>query len=421
MQNLLGKKLLILAAGEHLISLIKRAQMYGVYVIVTDMYTDHSISPGKDVADEYWDISWNDIDTLEKKCREVGVDGVCAGYSEFTVESQIRLCERLNLPCYLTMEQLDVTRDKEIFKNTCRYYGVPVIKEYATIDEVDEYPVIVKPVDRAGSIGISVATNKESLLKAYEYAMEMSVCKRVIIEKYHTGTKIDLYYEIIDGEIFLVTSDDTINAQNNGFDKVVQSAWLFPSKYHKLLVEKADKPLRSMIKGLGIENGYIFISGFAQDGEVAFFETGFRLCGGHVYEYLEKKGIVNNLDLFIAHALTGKVNLKMSETINENLKCVDLNIYAKAGVIDRVDGQDAIKAIPENAVNIVWARKGIECDDSKAILNKLAMFYFCSDDPVVLQNDCQEAYRLFGVEDSHGNDMIYDRIDTSVIGTWWEE
>ena len=98
MENLKGKKLLILAAGAHLISLIKRAQSYGVYVIVTDMYTDHQISLGKDVADEYWDISWKDIDALEIKCREVKIDGVCAGYSEFTVESQILLCERLNLP-----------------------------------------------------------------------------------------------------------------------------------------------------------------------------------------------------------------------------------------------------------------------------------------------------------------------------------
>ena len=182
------------------------------------------------------------------------------------------------------MEQLDITRDKLKFKNTCRQYGVPVIKEYASVEEVDEFPVIVKPVDRAGSIGISIATDKGSLIKAFDYAMELSVCKQVIIEKYIIGTKIDLYYEIIDGKITLVTSSDTINAKNNGYDKVVQSAWLFPSKYHKFLSEKADAPIKRMLKGIGITNGYIFISGFVQNNEVAFFEAGFRLCGGHLYE-----------------------------------------------------------------------------------------------------------------------------------------
>ena len=420
MENLKGKKLLILAAGAHLISLIKRAQSYGVYVIVTDMYTDHQISPGKDVADEYWNISWKDIDALEIKCREVKIDGVCAGYSEFTVESQILLCERLNLPCYLTMEQLDITRDKLKFKNTCRQYGVPVIKEYASVEEVDEFPVIVKPVDRAGSIGISIATDKDSLIKAFDYAMELSVCKQVIIEKYITGTKIDLYYEIIDGKITLVASSDTINAKNNGYDKVVQSAWLFPSKYHKFLAEKTDAPIKKMLKGIGITNGYIFISGFVQNNEVAFFEAGFRLCGGHLYEYLEKKGMINNLDLFIFHALTGHVDLHVANCIDENLKCVNLNFYAKKGVVGEVKGQEKIHEIADNDVNIVWARKGQICDDSKAILTKMAMFYFCNDNAEILQDDCQRAYSLFEVKDSQGNDMIYDRIDTELIESWWE-
>lgn len=421
MENIGGKKLLVLAAGPNNISLIKRAQGYGAHVIVTDMYTDHKVSPGKDIADEYWDISWSDIDTLEKKCREEGVDGVCTGYSEFTVESQILLCERLGLPCYLTMEQLDVTRDKLKFKNTCRKYGVPVVKEYGSIEEVDEFPVIVKPVDRAGSIGISVATDKASLQRAFAYAMEMSVCKKVIIEKYIAGTKIDLYYEIIDGEIILVSTSDTINATENGYDKVVQSAWLFPSKHHNLLVEKTDEVIRRMLAGLGIKNGYIFISGFVDGDDIVFFETGFRLCGGHLYEYLERKGMINNLDIFILHALTGSTkSLKKDTFVNESLKCVNLNIYAKSGIVNEVYGSEEIGEMGDNALNILWARQGQKCDDSKAILSKMAMFYFCNEDAKILQEDCNKAYQLFSVNDIEKKDMIYDRIDTSVIGNWWK-
>ena len=257
------------------------------------------------------------------------------------------------------------------------------------------------------------------LIKSFNYAMELSVCKQVIIEKYITGTKIDLYYEIIDGEITLVASSDTINAKNNGFDKVVQSAWLFPSKFHELLLEKADMAIKQMLKGIGITNGYIFISGFVQNNEITFFEAGFRLCGGHLYEYLERKGLVNNLDLFIFHALTGHVNLHASSCINENLKCVNLNFYAKKGIIGEVSGQEKIRDIADNAINIVWARNGQVCDDSKAILSKLAMFYFCNEDAQTLEYDCQQAYQFFDVKDTQGNDMIYDRIDVELIKSWW--
>ena len=90
--KLTGKKLLILGATAGEISLVKRAQEYGVYVIVTDYHTDYTLAPAKNVADEAWDVSWSDIDTLEKLSRKSGGDGVLAGYSEFRVENMIKLC-----------------------------------------------------------------------------------------------------------------------------------------------------------------------------------------------------------------------------------------------------------------------------------------------------------------------------------------
>ena len=112
----------------------------------------------------------------KKLAKKIKVDGVIAGYSEFRVENMIKLTKRLELPCYITEEQLEITRDKIKFKDCCRKYGVPVVKEYKTIEEVNEYPVIVKPTDRAGSIGISIANNYDELLKAYKYDLGF-ICK----------------------------------------------------------------------------------------------------------------------------------------------------------------------------------------------------------------------------------------------------
>ena len=119
MNDLIGKKLLILAGSCHEVDLVRRAKELGIYTIVTDYY-DLETSPAKKIADEYWNISWSDIDSLEKKCIQEKVDGVTAGYSEFTVENLIHLCQRLGLPCYCTMDQLDVTRDK------IRFWGIEV-------------------------------------------------------------------------------------------------------------------------------------------------------------------------------------------------------------------------------------------------------------------------------------------------------
>lgn len=42
-----GKKLLILGGSTDELTIVERAQKLGVYVIVTDYFTDYSLSPAK--------------------------------------------------------------------------------------------------------------------------------------------------------------------------------------------------------------------------------------------------------------------------------------------------------------------------------------------------------------------------------------
>lgn len=312
----------------------------------------------------------------------------------------ILLCERLGLPSYCNLEQLDITRDKIKFKNECRKNNIPVVREYNSVAEVCRYPVIVKPVDRAGSIGISVATNEEELKKAYDYAMGMSLTKQVIIEDFiDNGTKFDAYYEILDGKVTLVSSDDVINAKNNGYDRVVQSAWLFPSKHEKAFMEKENNKLIQMIKNMEIQNGYIFFSGFVNErSDFVFFECGFRLCGGHLYHYLELNGYPNNLDLFIYYALSIPYS-KKSTPLLDPYKCIAVNFYATKGIITKMVGINEILAKTNCGFVLIRGQVGDVCVDDKAILSKLAMFHFYSKDPDELKHNVEILNQLFDTLD----------------------
>ena len=421
MNSLKGKKLLVLGGAPNEFTLVTRARELGVYVIVADYHTDYTLSPAKNLANEAWTISWSDLDALEQKCREEKVDGVLAGYSEIRMEMVIRLCQRLGFPCYCNMEQLDITRDKVQFKEACRRSGVPVVKEYACVDDVDQYPVIVKPVDRAGSIGISVATNREELDRAYAYAMDMSLRKQVIIEKYITdATKVDVYYQIVNGEVFFISGNDVINAKDNGTDRVVQSAWLLPSIHLSQFKEKVDASMRDMIRAMDIQNGYVFFSGFAdKQGEFVFFESGFRLCGGHYYDYFHRLGGYQTLDMLISFALTGAVAAGRHSQPDPQLKCVTLNLYAKAGTIASISGMDEVQKIPGCILALTHARVGQVCRDDVAILSKLAIIHLCGHDEHTLAENVKKVYELVDVRSTEGEDMIYDRVDPEMISCWW--
>lgn len=421
MDKLKGKKLLILGATYSEISLVQRAQKHGVIVYVTDNHTDYTLSPAKNYADYAWDVSWSDIEKLYVLCKENHIDGVTAGYSEIRVECLIRLCEKLGLPCYITMDQLEVTRDKTRFKNECKANGIPVIKEFSSPQDVDVFPVIVKPVDRAGSIGISIAHNYEELIKSYNYAMEMSLTKQVIIEEYITNAvKFDVYYEIIDGVIKMISSDDVINAANNDGKKVVQSGWILPSIHQEQYKRKADTNIRKMIQNLGIKNGYMFFSGFAdKNSNFAFFECGFRLCGGYLFNYFPDMGFHNQLDIFIYHALTGSSKgAEQGKLIDKDMKCVTINLYSKTGTISTIEGWEEIQNMEDCRFTLQYAHLGQKCDEKQAILSKIGMAYFCNTSFEKLAKDVEEMYKYISVKGENGEDLIFDRVNPEYIVSW---
>ena len=62
------KKLLILGGNASHKKVVEAAKKMGVYTIVTD-YLSPLESSAKQSADEYWMISYGDIETVTQKCR----------------------------------------------------------------------------------------------------------------------------------------------------------------------------------------------------------------------------------------------------------------------------------------------------------------------------------------------------------------
>ena len=403
------KRLLILGAYYTELEIINRAKSMGFYTIVTDNHENPMLSPAKKVADEAWNISWTDIDALCRQCVDCHVDGVITGFSESRVESMIRICERLNLPCPLTMQQLDITRDKNKFKRTCEKYGIPCVPEHR-YDETFSFPVIVKPVDRAGSAGISVAYNRDDFEVAYQYAMSMSNSKHVIIEDFISdGTKVDVYYYVKDGKAYLLGTSDTIMCHNSG---IMQKAWPFPSKWEHQYVEEIDGKVKSMIKGIGINNAYLTISAFYTKGHFYVFETGFRLSGEMSFNYYKAISGIDYVEEVMRYSLGEKSDVQFVELPrnNNNKYSIILNFFAQDGTIDKISNADIILAIPEVVDFLVYCQEGEEIHNKGGLLKKIAMCTICASDWDRIKDIVDQVNQLFSVMSICGKEMIYERV-----------
>ena len=403
-------KLLILGGNPTEIEIVERAKKLGLYTIVTDNHTDWKLSPAKQLADEGWNISWSDVDTLAKECQEENVNGVIAGFSEFRVDNMIQLCERLHFPCSLTMHQLDVTRDKLLFKETCRKYGLNTIPEHNVNDGDISFPVIVKPVDRAGSIGINVAHDKEELSVFYETALRLSPSKQVIEDFITDGIKVDVYYYVKDNEIIFLGSSDTIMCKGDLGAKILQKAWPFKSKYEKDYLKQVDGKVRDLFNGLAINNAYATMSMFYRNGNFYFFEAGFRLSGEMSYHYYEKIAGINYLDSMIKHSMGYKDNADYKEVLNCNNHCIVLNFFGLDGDVDNIKGLEELKK-NDNIYDIqLYVNRNEAIENSTNVFKKIAMFTIVAasfEDMVATVNAVNNTFDVF---DKNGESLVYERV-----------
>ena len=240
-----------------------------------------------------------------------------------------------------------------------------------------------------------------------------------LLDKAHSMIDFVDYYLAENGNLTLLTSCDTVNAQNNDGSRVVQTAWLYPEKYQSSYNSKVKDNIEAMIRGMKIENGCIFFSGFIDKNQnFVFFECGYRLEGAHQYYYTQKRGPVNFLDIFIFYALCGNTHDVSHIGINENMKCVTVNVFAKEGTIAKIQGLEEIAKMPDCTLALLHGRVGEQCKADKAILDKICVFAFSSESVEQLKNDVDEAYSKLQIIDDMGNDMIYDRLVTSEILKW---
>lgn len=79
-----------------------------------------------------------------------------------------------------------LTMDKIITKKLLANTGVTMAKTYNTIDEVDSFPVVIKPAKEGSSVGLYICKNIEELRENYEKIKD----KSPIIEEFIKGEEL---------------------------------------------------------------------------------------------------------------------------------------------------------------------------------------------------------------------------------------
>ena len=424
MKKLQGKRLLVLAGVNPIAEdVVKFARQLGVYTIVTGNL-DVNLCPAKRYSDQNENVSTADLDELEKLIKKEKVDGVFTGSSEYSIERVISLCERLDLPFYCNREQWNICSNKDSFKNLCRKYNVPVVEEYDISDFNENnssyFPVIVKPVDGSGGGGISIANNYDELKNSYNRALNYSTKKLVIIEKYITADEIGVSYAIQNGNVVLTAMHDRYLKESEGQFMKLPLAYIYPSKHLEKYQKYQNEKVIEMFKSINLQNGTLFLQGFALENSFPFYEMGLRFNGAKQYNILKEENNFSTMDMMINYALTGETGEKdITQLANPNFKSVycTLSILGKLGKIKKVIGVDELNNMKEVLNVSQWYYGGEEITDKYIGTQRQILCRVTLKTPTheLMAEAIEKVYEEFDVISDNDESMIIGKFDYKKI------
>ncbi len=202
------KKLLLLGGSRFLLPVIREAKSLGCHTITCD-YLPENIAHR--YSDEYHNVSIVDREAVLALAKDLQVDGVMSFACDPGVVTAAYVAEQLGLPNVGPYESVCILQDKGRFRAFLKEHGftVPGSESFDSVGKAlaaadgFRYPMIVKPVDSAGSKGVSRVDAPAELEPAIRNALQFTRCGRFILENFiqQEGFSSDTDCFSVDGEL----------------------------------------------------------------------------------------------------------------------------------------------------------------------------------------------------------------------------
>lgn len=416
-----GKKLLLVGGLNNTVDLIDLAHRNGVTVGVAD-YNHGTLA--KSLADYAFDINAYDEDAMAKLIEDEHFDGVITAFNERLGPVVRKLADRVNLSAPFSVEQLQMSTNKKYFKHTCLKYGVPVPKEYVVkcIEDIHnqqiEYPVIIKPVDSASSVGVTPCFSAAELEEGYRNAIAHSKSGDAIVEQYVPYDEINMTYIAQNGDIQLAAIHDRyFNTEQKSATKA-PDLYIYPSRYTDLILSKYNDSIINMLKGIGVKNGSLFIQAVVHNNQLYCYEAGMRLNGCKTYQILEYENDYNTFEHLMMLALTGSMGEKAQFNPKFKKWYATLNVLGMPGTtIAEVRGEKALNTYPW-LIHIA-RRDGvghtIPADSAGTLVQDTTRIHVMAETKEELMERIDKVNELFQMLDKDGNSVLLKPHDTKKV------
>ena len=316
------KKLMILGGSAFIVPVIKKAQELGCYVITCDYLPDNIAHK---YSDEYCNVSVIDKEAVLEAAREHEIDGIISFACDPGVASAAYTAEKLGLPFQGPYESVRILQDKGLFRQYLEDNGFnsPHSKRYtdkkAPFDDIDyfDWPVIVKPVDSAGSKGVKKVETPDELPEAIDFALGKGHNGAFIIEDFITfkGYHMDGDFFTVDGKVVMGPLADQL-FDKDAVNPYTPSMLIWPTSSEESDVKILQDEIQRLMYSLDMKTGIYNIEAcVGQNGKQYIMEVSPRGGGCRLAEIQDMAYSSHLVENEIRHA----VGLPLLEMTNS--KC----------------------------------------------------------------------------------------------------
>lgn len=276
------QRLAIIGASYLQLPLVKKAKELGIYTICF-AWAEGAVC--KEEADEFYPISIVEKEQILSICCEKQIDGICTIASDVAAPTVAYIAEKLGLvgnPYEVALR----ANNKYLMRQAFSVAGIPcpTYRKITSFEQLNleafQLPLIVKPTDRSGSLGITKVERLEDLHDAVETALQCSFKQEAIVEEYIEGREISVEFISYQGKHYPLQITDK---ETTGAPHFVELAHHQPSSLSDEMFNMIYDITRNALNALGITDGASHSEyKITKGGRVVVMEIGARMGGDFI-------------------------------------------------------------------------------------------------------------------------------------------
>lgn len=364
------------------------------------------------IAKEYVDIHYQestlDVDAVESICRKENVCSIMDLCTDRAIPPAALVAERLVLNHPYSYETSLIATNKNKMKSMLKEAKIPT-SDFIAVSDLEvvkqiylKYPLIIKPSDASGSIGITKISREDELEEALKKALSLSRNQQAIVEEFITGPEIQIDCFVSDGNAVVLDIKEKRKYKDD--DLTLSYGSLIPARITDIIRQRCYEISNTIAKFLQVENGPLYIQAIATEQEVNVIEFGLRFGGNLSFQIIKDMTGINVINA-TAEAYLGRNPEIVIQQSNFPVYAT-YHIFPKEGIFSKIIGEAEL--VSEGYIDTIYSHKqtGMFCVGNMSSSERLASFIVKSRSYEENDIKLRHILQTIDVLDNHGKSIM---------------